>query len=41
MKETDTLIVGASIAGLASASLQKGLEYIIIEKEAAVGAFLA
>jgi indole-3-pyruvate monooxygenase len=35
MKQTNTLIVGASIAGLASAaSLSKnGLEYIIIEKE--------
>jgi hypothetical protein len=38
MNESRTLIVGASIAGLASAaSLQKkGLEYIIIEKEAQV-----
>jgi len=39
MKETSTLIVGASISGLASAAcLQKqGIEYIIIEKTAAVG----
>src|SRR5215831_10355752 len=39
MKETTTLIVGASISGLASATcLQKqGLEYIIIEKTNSVG----
>jgi hypothetical protein len=39
MKETSTLIVGASISGLASAAcLQKqGIEYLIIEKTAAVG----
>jgi hypothetical protein len=39
MKETNTLIVGASISGLASAAcLQKqGIEYIIIEKTNAVG----
>ena len=38
MKQTETLVVGASISGLASASsLQKqGIEYIIIEKEAQV-----
>lgn len=38
MKQTNTLIIGASISGLASAaSLQKqGLAYIIIEKEAQV-----
>ncbi|MEO8110388.1 MAG: NAD(P)/FAD-dependent oxidoreductase [Ginsengibacter sp.] len=35
MKQTDTLIVGASVSGLATAAcLQKqGIEYIIIEKE--------
>jgi len=35
MKQTNTLVIGASISGLASAaSLQKqGIEYIIIEKE--------
>jgi len=39
MKETSTLIVGASISGLASAAcLQKqGIEYIIIEKTGLVG----
>jgi hypothetical protein len=38
MQQTNTLIVGASISGLASAaSLQKqGIEYIIIEKQAQV-----
>lgn len=38
MKETNTLIIGASIAGLASAAClqRKGVEYIIIEKEAQV-----
>jgi cation diffusion facilitator CzcD-associated flavoprotein CzcO len=36
MNETNALIIGAGIAGLASASSlqKKGLEYIIIEKEA-------
>jgi len=40
MQQTNTLIVGASISGLASAaSLQKhGIEYIIIEKQAQVAA---
>jgi cation diffusion facilitator CzcD-associated flavoprotein CzcO len=35
MKQTNTLVIGASISGLAlAASLQKqGIEYIIIEKE--------
>src|SRR6478735_8255058 len=38
MQQTNTLIVGASISGLASAaSLQKqGIEYIVIEKQAQV-----
>jgi indole-3-pyruvate monooxygenase len=38
MRQTSTLVIGASISGLASAaSLQKkGIEYIIIEKEAQV-----
>ena len=38
MKETNTLIIGASISGLASAAcLQKqGIQYIIIEKESEV-----
>lgn len=38
-KETNTLIVGASISGLASASTlqKKNIEYIIIEKESQVG----
>ncbi|MEP6927749.1 MAG: NAD(P)/FAD-dependent oxidoreductase [Ginsengibacter sp.] len=40
MKQTGTLVVGASISGLASASsLQKqGIEYIIIEKQSQVAA---
>jgi len=40
MKQTETLVVGASISGLASASsLQnQGIEYIIIEKQLQVGA---
>lgn len=39
MKQTTTLIIGASVAGLASAaSLQKnGIAYLIIEKESKVG----
>ncbi|MBZ5856826.1 flavin-containing monooxygenase [Flavihumibacter profundi] len=38
MKETNTLIVGASVSGLASASslTKQGIEYIIIEKESQV-----
>src|SRR5437868_3434544 len=38
MKQTDTLVVGASVSGLATAAcLQKqGIEHIIIEKEAQV-----
>lgn len=40
MKQADTLIVGASITGLASAaSLQKkGLQYVVIEKQSQVAA---
>jgi cation diffusion facilitator CzcD-associated flavoprotein CzcO len=40
MKQTDTLIVGASISGLASAaSLQKqGINYLVIEKQSQVAA---
>src|SRR5689334_17095600 len=39
MKETNAIIVGASISGLASAAcLQKhGIEYIVIEKTNSVG----
>ena len=38
MQETNTLIVGASVAGLASAAClaKAGIDYIIIEKHAAV-----
>lgn len=40
MKQTEALVIGASMSGLASASsLQKqGIEYIVIEKQSQVGA---
>jgi indole-3-pyruvate monooxygenase len=39
MKETNTMIVGASFSGLASAAClhKHGLEYIIIEKTNSIG----
>ncbi len=40
MKQTNTLIIGASVSGLASAAClkKKGIEYIIIEKESHIAA---